>query len=346
MNMLLKDYKIEFREKMLTFLWRQWVSLGVIGNAVPWKGSVIDPEALLLVSCTVGRYDPRLFDAVLDWLTINGRYLNIQRMKRMLSAESFSGKMVLKAIAATVKTSVNGKKWAQLAEISQKRGMVNEPLFFLRDGRDLPVVKKEDAIFSAYGFSRECFQENHDRNVAQQFRPEPDCNLLLKLRAFLGVNARCELLTYLLMQGQGSPRAVARSCGYSPPAVTKTLAEMQDSGYLVSRELGRRRLYTLIPETWSNLLLVDEPGPKWYSWGPLFSALEKIWLFLLRSDLFELSLLAQSSDLRRLLRKAIIPKLNQSGCKFIFGDDTAFPGEELIPIFVDRIRNLLNRLGQ
>lgn len=346
MPMLLNDYKAEFREGILTLLWRQWVSLGVSGNAVPWKGTVIDPEALLLVTCTIGRHDPRLFDAVLDWLEINGRYLNIQRMKRMLSAESFTGKMVLKAVAATVKNSVNGKKWAHLSGLTRKHGGKKEPLFFLRDGRHLPLVKNEDPVFLAYGFSRERFKENPERRVAQRFRPEPDCNLLLKLRALLGVNARCELLAYLLIQDQGSPRAMARSCGYSPPAVTKTLAEMQDSGYLVSRESGRRRIYALIPETWKCILLAGESGLKWYSWGPLFSALEHIWLFLLRSNLSDLSALAQSSDLRRLLHKEIVPRLNKSGCPFVFGDDTAFPAEELIPAFVERIRSFLDTLGQ
>jgi len=346
MIMLLNDYKVEFRERMLTLLWRQWVALGVSGNVVPWQGTVIDPEALLLVTCTIGRHDPRLFDAVLEWIEINGRYLNIQRIKRLMAAESFTGKMVLKAVAATVKNSVNGKKWAHLSSISRKRGGKKEPLFFLSDGRHVPLVKNEDAVFLAYGFSRECFTGNPERSVAQRFRPEADCNLLLKLRALLGVNARCELLAYLLIHGQGSPRAIARSCGYSPPAATKTLAEMQDSGYLVSRESGRRRIYTLIPEAWKSILLADESVQKWYSWGPLFSALEHIWLFLMRSDLSDLSALAQSSDLRRLLHKEVIPRLNQSGCPFVFGDYTAFPAEELIPVFVERVRNFLDSLGQ
>ena len=45
---------------------------------------IIDPEALLLFTCTLGRHEPRLFDEVLDWLQENGRFINILRLKRIL----------------------------------------------------------------------------------------------------------------------------------------------------------------------------------------------------------------------------------------------------------------------
>ena len=38
----------------------------------------------------MGRYDARLFDAVLEWLRINARFVNVERIKRMLKEEAFS----------------------------------------------------------------------------------------------------------------------------------------------------------------------------------------------------------------------------------------------------------------
>ena len=52
---------------------------------------VIDPEALLLLTCTMGRHEPRLFDEVLDWLRENGRFINVMRLKRILRTENFAG---------------------------------------------------------------------------------------------------------------------------------------------------------------------------------------------------------------------------------------------------------------
>jgi hypothetical protein len=52
----------------------------------PW---MIDPEALLLATCTFGRYEPRLFDEVLDWMRTNGWVMNTQRLGTVLREESW-----------------------------------------------------------------------------------------------------------------------------------------------------------------------------------------------------------------------------------------------------------------
>ena len=72
MNPLLPEFKNQFLGQVLDRLWGQWTTLGVAGHAgepTPW---IIDPEALLLATCTFGRCEPRMFDEVLDWLQTNG----------------------------------------------------------------------------------------------------------------------------------------------------------------------------------------------------------------------------------------------------------------------------------
>ena len=71
MSMQLQKFRDHFRELILQFLWRQWSALGVAGYADGEDNWVIDPEALLLFSLSISRYDQRLFDEILDWLTIN-----------------------------------------------------------------------------------------------------------------------------------------------------------------------------------------------------------------------------------------------------------------------------------
>ena len=179
MQTLLRDFRTEFRDRLLEVLWRQWTALGVSGRGEAWTGSVIDPEALLLFSCTIGRYDARLFDAVLEWLRINGRFVNIGRIHRMLKEEIFAGESVLQAVAGATSTSVNEAKWMRMTTGATKKRGKEETLYFLKNGEPLPVVREEDPFFAKYGFLRERFEE---RGVAQPFRPEPLSNLLLRLR--------------------------------------------------------------------------------------------------------------------------------------------------------------------
>ena len=98
------------------------------------------------------------------------------------------------------------------------------------------MSRKNDPAFEASGFLRDVYEP---REVALPFKPDIPQKLILRLRALLGVNARCELLAFLILNDKGSPRAVARDCYYFPATVSKALAEMSGSGYIHSRVQGR-----------------------------------------------------------------------------------------------------------
>lgn len=338
MALSLTDYRAGLQDRLLEILWRQWSALGVAGQNSTWQGSVIDPEALLLFSSTLTRYDARLFDAIVEWLQLNGRYINVQRLKRMLIDEQFSGANVLAAMAATVRTSATGLKWEGLTRVAPENTESSEPLFFLKDGRPLPLARTADKVFEDYGLLRDRFQP---RSAARHFRPEPMSNLLLRLRALLGVNARCEIMLYLLTNEFGSPRAMARDCYHYPATTSKALAEMGASGFLISRVDGRHRYYRLAPETWRMIFFEGAPPPTWLVWARLFSAFEQILIFLGQEDLDQQSPLAQASALRRLLRRSLIRQFDHSGLPMMFGDDSAYPGQALIPFFIERIEAFL-----
>ncbi len=334
----LKNFRRELRDRLLDIAWRQWTTAGVAGRAEPWSGSVIDPEALLLFSCTIARHDPRLFDAIQEWLRVNGQFINVQRLKRIVREESFSGESVLRAMAAVTRDSNNQAKWAQVINETPRAEEKTEPLFYLESGDPLPVVREPDTQYAEYGFSRDRFDE---RGVAGPFRPEVAANLILRLRALLGVNARCEVFEYLLVNRTGSPRAMASDCYFFPATISKTMAEMERSGFLISRTEGRRRLYSLTPETWEQLFFPSGERPEWIVWPRVFSALDQIWVFLNDSELYSRTAIEQASSLRRLLTGGVITKLERGRPGYVFGDIQAHPGEELIPLFVDRLRAFL-----
>ena len=343
MRNLLTDFRQELGEQILDLLWRQWTALGVSGHVRPWNGSVIDPDALLLFSCTAGRHDARLFDAMLSWLRANGRLINVQRIKRMMKEEVFAGEPVLASVADVVSTSAEQAKWATLAGKAGRGEGDREALFYVADGSPLPVVREPDPRFSAYGLLRDHYEEASDD---MPFRPEAPGNLLLRLRALLGVNARCEILQFLLLNGRGSPRAMARDCHYFPATVSKALAEMNQSGFLVSRTEGRRRFYRLVPDTWKSLFLDMSVSPGWVVWARLFSALEQVWLFLHRPGLAKEPALAQASALRRVLRRSAVDQFERCGFEFMFGDVSAHTGEALIPFFIERMQVILDHIVQ
>ena len=118
MNQSLKTFKAEYQNHLLNFLWRQWSSLGVAGQSRGDDVWIIDPESLLLFTCTLGRHEPRLFDEVLDWFQENGRFINILRLKRILGKEKFAGARVLAAIAGLMSKGTDVTKWKQLAEVA------------------------------------------------------------------------------------------------------------------------------------------------------------------------------------------------------------------------------------
>src|SRR4030066_2376816 len=83
-----KNFRQLFLDNILSFLWRQWSALGVLGEARAEDPWIIDPEPLLLFSLEMGRYEPRLFDEVLDWLVINGTWVDLQRLRGILRGKN------------------------------------------------------------------------------------------------------------------------------------------------------------------------------------------------------------------------------------------------------------------
>ena len=83
------------RESLLRLLWQQWSALGVAGQVSPNTRSIVDPEALLLVSTVFARHDARLFDEIFDWLLRNGEWVNALRLVRIQAEHHLGDETVL-----------------------------------------------------------------------------------------------------------------------------------------------------------------------------------------------------------------------------------------------------------
>ena len=337
MNPSLKEFKGEYQTLLLDFLWRQWSALGVAGQTRVEDDRIIDVEALLLFTCTVGRHDARLFDEMLDWLHTNGRLMNVMRLKRILRTERFAGERVLAAIAGLLAKGAEVPKWKQLAA-SVGPPSAAEGLFFGEDGRLLPVLGEPEPLFARYGWQRGPLRL---RGYSQEFRPTEASNLVLQLRALFGINVRCEIAIYLLTHEAAHPSQIARDAYYFERAVQGTLVDMSRSCIIQVRPTNREKRYWLKQDDWMRLLgRVEQAKPKWITWPPLFSALEQIWLRLNDTELFTLEPLLQASEVRQLMRN-VRPSLDRAGFDRALSDDRQHLGESYLPVFIEDVKKLL-----
>ena len=336
MNRQLKKFKSSYLNQVLDLIWRQWTALGVAGYSKSEDRRVIDPEALLLFTCSMGRYEPRLFDEVLDWLDLNGRFINIQRLKTILKKENFQGKDVLAAIAGIMSRRAAMRKWGRLAQ--KKSGdREEEDLFFKKDGEPMEAYGELDPHFKEYGLRRGPLEFRGYSKPPPAAAPQ---SLIYKLRSLFGVNARCEIMLYLLAHSSGHPSRVARETYYYQKTVQDTLVDMTFSGLVKVLTKGREKHYRLEREQWGMLLPATGEFPGWITWAPLYSALERIWRKLNQPQLLSLDPLLQSSELRKLIGE-VKPDVQRAGLAELLSDASAYPGEEYIPVFISDMKELV-----
>jgi hypothetical protein len=301
---------------------------------------IIDPEALLVFTCSLGRYEARLFDEVIDWLDTNGSFINIQRLRTIMKQEQFSGQKVISAIAAIMTERGKLLKWKKLAQQKGETTAV-EDLFFQKNGQPMKLFGTPDDTFKKYGFSRGKIRYRGHTQPVSTFQ---NTGFLFKLRALLGVNARCEILIYLLTHESGHPRHIARETYFYQKTVQDILVEMARSGLVYVRTAGREKHYWLKKEDWLKLLLHEEQPPRWVNWPPLLNALEQIWLKLKDKTLLGLDPLAQSSELRGLMHK-VRPWIERAGFTKVLSDDKSYLGKDYIAVFISDVKKLLAELN-
>ena len=306
MKTSLKTFREDYLETLLHFLWREWTALGVAGQEKVKLHHVVDPEALLLFTCSLGRYDQRLFDEVLDWLAKNGRFLNVQRMRNILRREAFSGGDVLSAVADWLSQRENPMKWNLLAKIDVPKEK-HETLFYLPDGRPLPEPADHDTTFLKHGLIRNPIVP---RGYSQCFPTDTTPCLFLRMRALFGVNARCDVLTYLATNRTGHPREVARELYYSQKAIHDVMTDMACSGVVHSSRLARERIFRIASN--GLPLVADETViPRWINWAILLSMAETVWRKTEELTTATLDPLVESSEIA-LTMKPLLERLTRS----------------------------------
>lgn len=326
-------------KRFLDFLWHQWSALGVAGQRRGEDNRIIDPESLLLITTRFGRYDSRLLDEVIDWLRTNGTRINLQRLRRIHDEWPVADPRVLAAISRGLATQSVMRKWITLSAPLPDE-TEPEPLFIGFDGSALPVFHKPEPDFLRCGLLRDPMEL---RGMSQPPNPSRASNLLCSLRALFGVNARAEIIAWLLTHESGHPAAIARDTGYFSKSVQHTLNEMEDSGHIRSRRDSREKIFWMKPGAWDVLITWSQPSgfPRWVDWMPVFSAITTFIEALGQPGLDDAPEQVQSIQLRQALDSAM-PALSRAGLAESLTASRKLTGAQLI----DAIQEDLNKLVQ
>lgn len=323
--MSLTDFNSKLRERLRAFVWRQWAQLGLAAaNVEERDGWIIDPEALLLLTGTVGRWDPRLFDEAIDWLAVNASFINIPRLKSLSRDFSFQSLPVVGAMCAVAQKTDSRLRWR--FRTPNPRGKT-EPLFW-RGTEPAPVdFGDHDETFHEFGFDRGRLEL---RCLSKRFNPAmPEC-ALLRLRSLIGVTARAEILLYLYSHGASHPSQMAREIGFSQKNVQDTLVDMSASHIVLTGKLvGRKKSYFIAKRDKGKLLHTPTHLPEWVTWPPLFHAIEIVWWKFLELERASLSPSLLSMELRD-LKDSVEALSERSGIRGMFREDRGISGDAFV----------------
>jgi hypothetical protein len=348
MDTSLSVFRSQTLEATLALMWRQWCTLGVAGHVPPVSGEqLIDLEALILATSSVGRHDPRLFDEALDWLCAYGSLVNLHRL-RILQGHGFGHEAVLRGLADAVHARNKQQKW-KIFRKSRKNFQASEPEALYVDQAQL-TVRNPDPHFLEYGILK---PETEPRGMSRAPDPGHPSNLMPVLRALMGADARVEIIL-CLAGGAGPAHAteIAMATGYSPRTVQALLQEMSLSGQLSGPAAkrddtgpirrGTNRRYTFRSENW-QFLTRGNPFPAWTPWASVFRLSETV--------LKEIPIIAPpppavvlSSRLRTVLKEEARP-LTNAGFLDVMDLKLDAKSAVLLENFYTGFQNLLGRLA-
>jgi len=220
--------------KLLELLWRQWRALGVasFGRETDY---LLDLEALIMATAAAGNHDRRLLAGAVQWLRCSREWVNLARLKRMASA--FIGPDVF-----LKQSLVNEQSWKCLSNALRQAaspGRAAQNADTLRTGSvTTPPLLKKASLRQLY------------------------------LRSIFGINARAEILLYLLLEKEGNSNQIAREVGCDQKSVYRILERWAEAGFINRKSGTNQNLYSLEPGNvfFRNLII---PHSFW-RWGPFY----------------------------------------------------------------------------
>jgi len=321
MKTSLREFKKDFNNQLIDIHWRQWECLGVGSRLEEEKNWIIDLEALLCSTIFMGQFDKRLFSSALEWVYEYGEWINVSRFKRI-------GAYYYKA-DDKLNVPLASKNIYNLVEnIIKKRKGVD----------DSKKIQEQAAPYNLPHEYQQILENFQVRRVTTEPEVQKPPLLQLLLRGFFGVNARAEVLLYLLYVKEGSSNQIAKTVQFDQKIVYRILEKWTEAGF-IDKESGRK--YILSNQVlFSNLLNRINSSVNYLDWINTFHVLARIekaintgpW----ESDAYLLSSFFRhiSKDIKRIARFVDLS----------FSESDLFKGEEYLSPFIKDIMNILKKI--
>jgi hypothetical protein len=239
----------------MSFLWDEWVQIGLSGTTSRKDGWAIDPEPLIVTTLRIGARDPRLFDEMLDWLRENGRLVSVQRIKNLTRNMPQERQLADAALA-----------WAGAHSTSLRAWMGKGPLQSW-DVIDLATIRaaKMDPVLEANGVRWPLVQPSGKSTPPDLDLPS---GLSFRFRHLFGLGARAEVLRFLWSSEEGghaTARRIAEASGFAKRNVQDVLNSLSELDALFVEPRGNEYVYGLHPAGWADVLgiPIDEAWNRW-----------------------------------------------------------------------------------
>ncbi len=228
----MRSWPDDLLESLREILWCQWAALGAFLSVDPARGSVVDPEALVVATCAFGRSDARLFDEAMDWISLNHGVLKPWRLKRISRTFGTDVQRTLGAVLEYISDYIGENLFQGVRDeagdsLESGRSEPGEALFLSENIRDYEKKRSADPVFESWSLLR-----GTPRMRGHSGAPDLDnpANLMLRLRHYYGTATRADVMTYLLTAGSGSSNSIASKLKYNQKGVYDALEEMYRSG--------------------------------------------------------------------------------------------------------------------
>lgn len=329
----------QLRERVLDLLWRQWCAIGVFGHAKAPGRQIIDPEALIAATCWFGRHEPRMFDEMLDWLKTNGDLINTQRLRHLSKKWNFKGQVVFPAVAGFLRQFDKSARWKTLSKTDSNPDI--QQLFPSQKANPNAEFSRVDRVFEEYGFYRGPVDlREHSGN----FDPLLPACLRMKLRAFIGVNIRAEVLAYLSTHLEGdNPSSMSRKIDCAQRGVQEALTMMVRSGLVHVHNSGRSKTYTISDSLRKTFTKTGSQQVLWASWPVVFRYLEIISSTLDDREFIELSPELRAIELRGEIGQ-LIDHLRNSEFSVAFSKTVDPRGKEYVDMTICGANRIIDQL--
>lgn len=290
------------KEAVIEAIWIQWGSLGSLIDSDRLAHTMVDPDALLLISLTLRHHERRLWDVMASWAKNGSKLFSLQRVMNLMDRFPKLTKDRLAEFAHRAKAEGNDFRWRRLA------------------GTDSGPAARNQVLWEAY---------------PSFWHPSA---LVLRMRLGIGVGVASDLLSFLIsLRGEwASARLIAQATDYSVYSVRRVADDMASS-QLIERTQAKPVQYRAKGGAWHDLLGIEGELPLWRFWYQVYALAAKIIISDESGEWEGLSPYLLSTRLRDLVEDhQDVFILNHIDLP----DSRKYIGEEYLPAFAETIINL------